>query len=212
MSPGDLINGDVEDSGNTLPLGRGWCPAAEQNRRDPTSFHTASIDQLRQTQMVLFAQFFDGCGHGPELIQGRFSECLFEPETSIADVPGVHRMPPTDFVHIDAKRAGDGQSFGRAWRPPAKCDRLDARCRQLRSFSNVINGHCRFFKQQVDCFHDKSGLRVANDRGWNGRATGELSTQRYRNVLQNQCEISASFGCASVISIRFEWVDPVDIQ
>src|SRR5262249_8266142 len=33
MSPGDLINGNVEDSGNALPLGRGGCPAAEQNRR-----------------------------------------------------------------------------------------------------------------------------------------------------------------------------------
>lgn len=167
MSPGNVTHGSAEDGGNALPLGRCRRPTAQQDCRHSAFIETAAFDQLRQGELVLSAQFFDGGGHdrgcfsrGQLASAGislpRNSEVLFESETSIANVSRVHRVPPTDLVDLNSEGVGDALTLGGAGGPAAEGNRLYPRHGQSRSLGDVFDCERRLFEQQVDRFHDRS--------------------------------------------------------
>jgi hypothetical protein len=199
MSPGDFIDGSAEDGGNTLPLGRGGCPAAEQDRRHPTFIKPAPFDQLRQSDLMRLAQFFDrgrhdrGCSRAPD------SKVLFEPELSIANVARVHRVTPTDFVHTGAKRSGDPLPLIGAGGPSAECNGFNSGDGQSGPLGDIVNREGRLFEQQVNRFQFVSTQRDSRE-GRGGSITGIdwPPDSTYRIARRNQ---SVSFDDSRVSTV-----------
>src|SRR5262245_59262295 len=81
------------------------------------------------------------------------SEVLLQPLPAIANVAGVHRVPPTDFGHRYARRLRDALPVVRTGGPSALGDRSHALDCEPGPLCDLIDREARDFEQVLDGLH-----------------------------------------------------------
>jgi len=80
---------------------------------------------------------------------------------TVADIAGVHRVPPADVLDWNPEGLSDPSSFGRCRGPASECNGLGAVERHDGLFREIFDGHLVLVEQDID-----SGYSRGHDGGF----------------------------------------------